>query len=45
MKSESVACCLRRPAYGAFAEKHGLLHISMVASLGQHVYEASISRT
>jgi transposase-like protein len=28
-----------RPAYRAFAEQHGLLHISIVAALGQHVYE------
>ena len=28
-----------RPAYSAFAEEHGLLHISIVASRGQHVYE------
>lgn len=29
----------RRAAYGAFAEQHGLLYISIVVIRGQHVYE------
>ena len=34
------ACVSVGPAaYGAFAEQRGLLHISIVASRGQHVYE------
>ena len=39
VESDALLVSDGRAAYGAFAEKHGLLHISIVASQGQHVYE------
>ena len=39
VKRDALLVSDGRAAYGAFAEEHGVLHISIIAAQGQHVYE------
>lgn len=39
VESDAVLVSDGRPAYGAFAKERGLLHISIIASRGEHVYQ------
>jgi len=39
VESDAVLVSDGRPAYGTFAEERGLLHISIVAARGEHVYQ------
>ena len=39
VESDAVLVSDGRPAYGTFAKERGLLHISIIASRGEHVYQ------
>jgi transposase-like protein len=39
VESDAVLVSDGRPAYGSFAKERGLLHISIIASRGEHVYQ------